>query len=317
MQQEIQYARDWLASGHAIVLVVVSKTWGSAPRPVGSLMIIHANGQFEGSVSGGCIEGTVILEAESLMGQTASKTLKFSIANKDAWQIGLACGGEIQIQLFPLGPQNAITFEQTLTAYEERRNGELVLNKSSDTAEFRANESKGPTRSPIFDDENSTILPITPKPALFIVGAVHIAQALIPMAQACDYTVTVIDPRGLFVKERHFSGAKLVQDWPDEFFKINSLDANTAVATLTHDPKIDDAALLEALKSDAFYIGSLGSKKTHAERIDRLKAKGFNEKQLARVHGPIGLNIGSRSAAEIAISILAQMIAVKRDANAI
>lgn len=145
---------------------------------------------------------------------------------------------------------------------------------------------------------------------LVIVGAVHIAQALIPMASAMNYDVTVIDPRGAFSDAQRFAGLHVSPDWPDEALEKMALDARTAVVTLTHDPKLDDAALAVALKSDAFYIGSLGSRKTHAARLERLKRLDFDEESLARIHGPVGLNIGARSAAEIAISIMAQMTQV-------
>lgn len=145
---------------------------------------------------------------------------------------------------------------------------------------------------------------------LVIVGAVHIAQALIPMASALDYEITLIDPRGAFADDQRFAGLEVSPDWPDEALEKMTLDARTAVVTLTHDPKLDDAALAVALKSDAFYIGSLGSGKTHAARLERLKRLDFNEDSLARIHGPVGLNIGARSAAEIAVSIMAQITQV-------
>lgn len=145
---------------------------------------------------------------------------------------------------------------------------------------------------------------------LVIVGAVHIAQALIPMAVALGYDVTVIDPRGAFADDQRFAGLDVSGDWPDEALQAMTLDARTAVVTLTHDPKLDDAALAVALKSDVFFIGCLGSRKTHGARLERLRQAGFNEEELARIHGPVGLDIGARSAAEIAISVLAQMTQV-------
>lgn len=145
---------------------------------------------------------------------------------------------------------------------------------------------------------------------LVIVGAVHIAQALIPMAAALGYQVTVIDPRGAFAESQRFAGLDVSGDWPDEALESMALDARTAVVTLTHDPKLDDAALAVALKSEVFFIGCLGSRKTHGARLERLRQAGFSEESLARIHGPVGLDIGARSAAEIALSVLAQMTQV-------
>lgn len=145
---------------------------------------------------------------------------------------------------------------------------------------------------------------------LVIVGAVHIAQALIPMARALDYQVSIVDPRGAFADDQRFAGLDVSQDWPDEALETMGLDGRSAVVTLTHDPKLDDAALGVALKSTAFYIGCLGSRKTHAARLERLRQNGFDKDNLARIHGPVGLDIGARSAAEIAISVLAEMTRV-------
>ena len=317
MLKELQYAQKWLADGHPIVLAVVAQTWGSAPRPKGSLMVIHEDGHFEGSVSGGCVEGSVIGEASVLMGTHTSKTLDFTVASEDAWQIGLACGGQIQIQLFPLGKNDAAPIKSALEYLGNRRAGELVLSKTKFGTSFSTDSKPENSQVPLVETEQDLTLIIWPLPVLCIVGAVHIAQALTSMAVACGYDTTIIDPRGIFVEERNFSGATIVHDWPDEFLQTHRLDASSALVTLTHDPKIDDAALLAGLGSDAFYIGSLGSKKTHAARIERLLEQGVAADQLERIHGPIGLNIGSKSPAEIAVSIMAQITAARRGIHAV
>lgn len=150
-----------------------------------------------------------------------------------------------------------------------------------------------------------------PPPRLIIVGAVHIAQSLAPMATMLDFDVTVVDPRGAWATSARFPGVKVIQDWADEAFQAMGLDVSTAVVTLTHDPKLDDPALKAALKSDAFYIGALGSRKTHAKRKERLSEVGITDDMFARVHGPVGLNIGAKSPAEIAVSILGQIVEVR------
>ena len=309
MLQDLQYAHNWLTNGHSIVLAVVTKTWGSAPRPVGSVMIIHEDGHFEGSVSGGCVEGTVIAEALALMQSKTSKTLEFSVATSDAWTLGLACGGQINIQLFPLGEEDIDAFKAAIDHLQRRIAGRLTLSKASSPAVFKPNQHSETSHFSVNETEQDLTIAICPPPKLYIVGAVHIAQALTPMATACGYEVKLIDPRAIFIEERTFGGAEIIQDWPDEYLAKSPLDAQCALVTLTHDPKIDDAALGQALASDAFYIGSLGSKKTHAARLERLSEHGFSDIQLARINGPIGLNIGSKLPAEIAVSIIAQLTA--------
>jgi xanthine dehydrogenase accessory factor len=318
MQNILTCAHNWLSDGSQIILAVVGKTWGSAPRPVGSIMAIHADGHFEGSVSGGCVEGEVIAQATALAGSAAHKTLTYTVSSEDAWQIGLACGGQIQIQLFALGPESAPALADAITALNTRKRGCLSLNFSPCCASFSYSEHlANPMPTAITEAGDQLHLAVLPKPALIIVGAVHISQALVPMAIACSYQVTVIDPRGLFLDKRHFGEAYIISDWPDTYLEQHPLDPCSALVTLTHDPKIDDAALRCALTSEAFYIGSLGSKKTHAARLERLQNSGFEHKNLHRIHGPIGLNIGAKSPAEIAVAIMAELTSTRRVGNEI
>lgn len=317
MYQELTWARKWLSDKKKVVLAIVTSTWGSAPRPVGSLMVIHEDGHFEGSVSGGCVEGAVISEAEALIGSDQCKSLEFTVSSEDAWQVGLACGGRIQIQLYPLDFESVSALQDTLSCIDTRLSGALSFKKEKVSTAFTSVQGGGNASALITDGPDKLTLAVTPSPQLFVIGAVHISQALTPMALACGYQVTVIDPRGLFVENRHFEGATIVHDWPDEFFETAVLDQLSALVTLTHDPKIDDAALSHGLRSEAFYIGSLGSKKTHASRVERLKNQDFNEKDLARINGPIGLNIGSKSPAEIAVSIMAELTANYRGLHAV
>jgi len=315
MHRSLKYARDWLAAGHPVVLAIVTKTWGSAPRPVGSLMVIHALGHFEGSVSGGCIEGSVITEATAMMGQHESKILDFTVASADAWQVGLSCGGKIQIRLFPLGLKAVDALTQALGAIKARRHGQLQFAFSDGGVTFT--DAPSPASTQLEIDEFSLSLFISPRLALVIIGAVHISQYLTPMAIACGYDVALVDPRELFIADRQFEGATLVRDWPDDYLQTAPLDASSAIVTLTHDPKLDDAALKPALESNAFYIGSLGSKKTHAARCARLAQVGYSAEQTARIKGPVGLAIGAKSPAEIAVSIMADITREYRDTCAL
>jgi len=317
MRDELKCAYDWLAAGRHIVVAVVAKTWGSAPRPKGSFMVIHADGHFEGSVSGGCVEGTVIAEAQTLMDRTTSKVLNFTVADSDAWNVGLACGGTIQIQLFPMRPGMEEEFSSALEAFKNRKYGSLRLDKVTSGIKYISSNLSGIKAAQLDETDENLTLAISPQSVLFIVGAVHISQRLAPMAAACDYDVTVIDPRELFVEDRDFPGATIVHEWPDDFFKSHPLDSASALVTLTHDPKIDDAALLCGMRSKAFYIGSLGSKKTHAARVARLEGQGVSTENIKRIFGPVGMRIGAKSPAEIAISIMAELTAIRRDSNAV
>ncbi len=301
---------DWHQSGLKTALAVVTKTWGSAPRGVGSLMAIAEDGRFEGSVSGGCVEGTVIAEANKLAQVGGHKLLSFSVSSEQAWEVGLACGGQIEILVVALSADVSAAAEALMSAIRARQTGALKLNLNSGTFAFEA----GPAPDALALYDSSLLLPVQPKHRLVIIGAVHIAQHLAPMALDAGYDVTVVDPRAAFTESRSFGGASLVEDWPDELFARMQPDTHTAVVTLTHDPKIDDAALIPALRSPAFYIGSLGSRKTHASRLERLTEKGFASEALARIHGPVGVNIGAKSPAEIAIAILAEITLVRRGA---
>lgn len=302
----------WQEVGLKTALAVVTKTWGSAPRRVGSLMAIASDGRFEGSVSGGCVEGTVIAEANVLAGSGGSKLLKFTVSSEQAWEVGLACGGQIEIMIVGFAGDIAQACSCILEALAHRNSGTISLALGEGALAFSPGD---PTALSIGD--HSLTLPVEPKRQLFIIGAVHIAEYLCVMADAAGYAVTIIDPRAAFSESRNFGACDLITDWPDEFLKGNCPDSRTAVVTLTHDPKIDDAALVPALASDAFYIGSLGSRKTHAARLARLREADLGGDTLARIHGPVGLNIGAANPAEIAVSILAEMTQTLRQADGI
>ncbi|MFC3051349.1 XdhC family protein [Kordiimonas pumila] len=319
MNEELRIAKKWLTEGSRVILAVVAKTWGSAPRQTGSLMVVHEHGHFSGSVSGGCVEGAVIAEAQALSStladSTASycKTLNYKVGPDEAWQVGLACGGEIRIILFSLRADNIAAIEESLhKTGTAREKCTLRLIKQSGDAVCLSNVAE----SAVTETDTHIDLTLSPKQRLYITGAVHIAETLAPLAGQCGFDVTVIDPRGMFTENHGYGGVTVVCDWPDEYFSANPLDSECALVTLTHDPKIDDAALIMALESNVFYIGSLGSKKTQATRISRLKAQEIPDTSLARIHGPVGLNIGAKSPQEIAVSIMAEIIAVKRGTDA-
>ncbi len=296
-------AADW--TGAPLALATVTSTWGSAPRPRGSHMLVHADGRFEGSVSGGCVEGEVLAAAASTIGDGAARRLRYGVADDTAWQAGLPCGGEIEILVQPVG---AGAFDPALfgriAAARAAGDGIAV---TSDLVTGRTEPGDRPGADRFVNH-------YAPPRRLLIVGAVQIAQSLVALARELDMAATVIDPRGRFLTAARFPATALDDRWPDEAVAAARPDRVTAVVTLSHDPKIDDPALAAALRSPAGYIAALGSRRSHAARIERLAGQGFDAAALARIEGPAGLDIGAIGPAEIALSIAAA--AVRRFATA-
>lgn len=313
-------ALRWHRAGQGAALATVVQTWGSAPRRVGSQLVVSGDGRIEGSVSGGCVEGAVIFEAQDALRDGKHRVLEFGVSDGDAFAVGLACGGTIRILVEPIGGTLPADLLEELVAaqdsrlalaYEVNLNtgvGRLVRDGYSDRLRL--------DRSGVEEDGETFVAVHNPPLRLVVVGAVHIAQALVPMAQIAGYDPVVIDPRSAFASAERFPGVTLLDDWPDEAVTALGLDARTALVLLTHDPKLDDPALEEALAAAqdeaCFYIGALGSKRTHAKRVERLQAAGFSAAEIARIHGPVGLDIGAAGPAEIAVAILAEMTTVLR-----
>jgi xanthine dehydrogenase accessory factor len=301
----LRIARDWLSQGKQLALATVVRTWGSAPRGVGSHLIICDDGRFEGSVSGGCVEAAVIEAARLAMADGKPQRLTFGISDAMAWEVGLACGGQIEILLQP--KIEIALLDSIIATVAAGRTCQMITDMSSGRSQFSedsaANSALGDTHF---------VRVYEPKLRLAVVGAVHIAQALVPMAAQLGYEVLLIDPRTAFTSSEHFNSAQVSNDWPDEALRNWTLTPRSALVTLTHDPKLDDPALEAALASPAFYIAALGSKKTHAARCERLREKGFSDEAIARIHGPAGLHIGAKSPAEIALSVMAQMTSILR-----
>jgi len=308
-------ALAWHREGKGAALATVVQTWGSAPRRVGSQLAISGEGEIEGSVSGGCVEGAVVVEALDAIEAGTPLMLEYGVSDGDAFAVGLACGGTIRVLVEPIGSvMPEATLEALVAARAARRPVAYVtamkagrrLVETGFETRFRMDRSG-------FEEDGETFVAIhNPPLRLIVVGAVHIAQALMPMARIAGYDPVLIDPRGSFGSAARFPGETILDDWPDEGVSAVGLDSRTALMLLTHDPKLDDPALELALASPCFYIGALGSTRTHAKRIERLTSKGFDETQLARIHGPVGLDIGAAGPSEIAVSILAQMTRVLR-----
>ena len=302
-------ASAWAGQGHNLAIAVVIKTWRSSPRKMGSIMIIRDDGLVAGSVSGGCVEGAVIDSALATMQDGFAKRLEFGVADATAWEVGLSCGGEISVWVVPLSLIGVDMLEIVQNKYADR----YPIYLSFDLENMSVFEKDEAFSATSLDTEQKIFnLLISPRPRVFIIGAVHISQYLASMLTGCGYAVSVIDPRTTFAKEERFQDIELITLWPDEVLDKVILDAETAIITLTHDPKIDDNALDIALNSNAFYIAALGSKKTHESRCARFLKKGFDQTTLNRIHGPAGLDIGAITPAEIAASILAEMITKRR-----
>ncbi|WP_170368372.1 XdhC family protein [Ruegeria arenilitoris] len=309
-------ALAWFREGRGAVLATVVETWGSAPRRVGAQLVIAGDGRIEGSVSGGCVEGAVIVEALEAIEEGEARLLEFGVTDEDAFSVGLACGGTIRVLVEPVGAVLPEPMLAELVAARARREpvayevnvetGHRALRRNAYADRLRMDRSG-------FEEDGRTFVAVhNPPLRLIVVGAVHIAQALVPMARIAGYDPIIIDPREAFASKSRFPGEKLLTDWPDEAVASIGLDSRTAMVLLTHDPKLDDPALQAALDSDVFYIGALGSSRTHAKRVQRMTEAGFSAEQLQRIHGPIGLDIGAAGPAEIAVAIIAQITAVLR-----
>lgn len=310
-------ALAWHRAGKGAALATVIETWGSAPRQAGSQLAISGEGEMTGSVSGGCVEGAVITEALDALQDRKPRILTFGVSDETAFAAGLACGGTIRVLVEPVGEGAEALPEAVLAALTEARAAASAVAIATNPASWERRLLQ-PGDDPAIDarfksdrsgmEADGRFIAIhNPPLRLIVIGAVHIAQPLLTIARACGYAPSLIDPRAAFGSAARFPGETLLDDWPDEALAALKPDARTAIVTLTHDPKLDDPAIRFALASPAFYLGCLGSTRTHAKRVERLSAAGFTPDQIARIHAPVGLNIGARTPAEIAVSIMAQI----------
>jgi xanthine dehydrogenase accessory factor len=296
----------WLAAGRRCELVTVIKTWGSSPRPVGAMLAVCEDGQVVGSVSGGCIEDDLIEQVRTRgITRTVPQVVSYGISADQAHQFGLPCGGTIELAIEPLAQASAIA-----ALLERLARGELV-ERRVDLATGAATLALAAPGAILRIEDGMLHTVHGPRWRLVLIGAGPLSRFLAQVATGMDYRVTVCDPREEYRAGFDIAGVELVHQMPDDLVIEARLDARSAVVALTHDPKLDDLALMEALKSDAFYVGAIGSRLNNAKRRERLKLFDLTDQQLARLHGPVGLYIGSKTPAEIAISILAEITAVK------
>ncbi len=311
----LRQAEIWRRAGRGVALATVVETFGSAPRPVGSHLVVDEAGVFFGSVSAGCVEGEVIMAAHDAIAAGAPRFLEFGGADDAVWRPGLSCGGRIAILVERIDATRLAVLSEVNAAIVARRPCATITPLGGGATRLvRADELalEGRSRIILLEGRRSFVNCYQPGPRLLVVGAAHVAQALAPMATLGGFDVTIIDPREAYALAERFPQARLDTRWPDEALPAIGLDATTAVAVLTHDPKIDDLALRLALASDCFYVGALGSHATNARRVERLKALGVGPLALERLRAPIGLDIAAVSPAEIAASILAELILARR-----
>ena len=304
----VRTAMDWMNRGHRVVLGTVVRTWGSSPRPPGSLMIIRDDGQVAGSLSGGCIEDDLIGRVKR--GELASRlpqSTTYGVSAEEAQRFGLPCGGTVQIVLEPLSAQSML--RELLSAIEEHRVVRRRLELATGLVSLRPCEDGDALH---FDGQ---VLDTVhgPRLRLVIIGGGQLSRYLASMAVMLDYRVTVCDPR----EEYHegwdaMEGVTLSRLMPDDLVIAMNFDANSALVAVTHDPKLDDLALMEALKTPAFYVGALGSRRNNDARRQRLLQFDVSEAEVAKLRGPVGLNLGGKTPPEIALSVVAEMTAARR-----
>ena len=334
---------NWGAGDNkSIALATVIQTWGSSPRRAGAKMALTPDGKITGSVSGGCVEGAVFDAGVEVLKSNTPQLLHFGVADETAWEVGLACGGSIDIFVKPLDTnffqalrsilikESPAVIVTVVRAPIEILAREMLLRDDGGVTGTISNEldervldlaketlSNGTSRRVMLNETIEIFLEvILPPPTIIAVGGVHITIALMALAKTLGYRTVVIDPRSAFGNAERFPNVdQLIQAWPDDAFQQIPLTRSTALAMLTHDPKLDDPALKIALPSPAFYVGALGSKTTQAKRRQRLLDEGLTEAQLNRLHGPIGLEIGAGTPEEIAMSIMAEIVSARNNAH--
>ena len=308
----IRTAMDWMNRGHRVVLGTVVRTWGSSPRPPGSLMIIRDDGQVAGSLSGGCIEDDLIVRVKrGELAQRLPQSTTYGVTAEEAQSFGLPCGGTVLIVLEPLSAQSML--REMLSAIEEHRVVRRRLELATGFVSLRACDDGDALH---FDGQ---VLETVhgPRLRLVVIGAGQLSRYLASMAVMLDYRVTVCDPReeyheGWLSEQGRMEGVTLSRLMPDDLVIAMNLDANSALVAVTHDPKLDDLALMEALKTPAFYVGALGSRRNNENRRKRLLDFDVSQGEVKNLRGPVGLNLGAKTPPEIAMSVLAEMTAVRR-----
>lgn len=342
MKELFSEIENWANINKDFALATVVKTWGSSPRPVGSTMIISEEMEIAGSVSGGCVEGAVLKAAKEILETGGGKRLAYGVTDEEAWQVGLSCGGSIQVYLEKfysnhhseakqsiwkhlshcLSSNEACILITQLANGEHNNalvlpNGEIYGDDQRALIREHALRAFRERKSQVFEIEDQQYFAqVFPrKSQMLIIGVAHITVDLIHLAKLYDFETIVIDPRGAFTNKTQFISApdQIFEAYPEEVLDRFDLDAYSFAVILSHDPKIDDNALHILLKSDIAYIGALGSRKTHAKRTQRLKNAGFTDEEISKIHAPIGMDINAKKPREIALSIMGEVIKVQNE----
>ena len=297
---------DWLRSGHSVTLFTVVQTWGSAPRPVGSLLALRDDGRIEGSVSGGCIEDDLLMrQANGAAYSSGCKLVTYGVTREESARFGLPCGGTLQLVAEPLIHGEWI--KPLLASCDKHQRVRRELDLASGEVQLQTVD-----RDETFDFDGETLrAPFGPGWRILMIGAGQLSRYAADLAIGLGFEVLICDPREAYNQDWPVAGVRFVDGMPDDAVLAIEPDAHTAIVALTHDPRLDDMALLTALESDAFYVGALGSRGNSAKRKERLVSLGISSTKVERLHGPIGLAIGSRTPAEIALSMMAEVVAIK------
>jgi xanthine dehydrogenase accessory factor len=314
MRDVMTEVKAWLESGDLVAVATVISTWGSAPRPAGSRMAISQSGKIAGSVSGGCLEGEVFEQAQAVLKGKPASLFHYGVSDDLAWTVGLSCGGEVDVLVEPL----AQVHRELIAALDAERPVVLKTDVGPTPGARELLTTADPAVPDLLDREKPVsqdgvfLEPFPRPPELFIFGGSHVAIPLTGLASAIGFRVTVVDARSKFADRERFPEARrVIHAWPDEVLKDLPMDGSTYVVILTHDPKFDDPTITAALRGRPRYIGAIGSKKTHRDRVARLVAAGVSPSEIERVHAPIGLDLGAQTAEETALAILSQMVAVR------
>lgn len=305
---------SWLKTGQSCWLATVVQTWGSSPRPEGSLLACSADGQISGSLSGGCVEDDLLEKlTKGELAATQAQFFQYGITAQETEKLGLPCGGHLYIVVEPQTPDDKTIdhFQQLNDALDQRR----CIQRRVDLAQQTTDIAQVDGHKALDWNEDTQTLTHTygPRYQLFIIGAGMVSQYLADMAKLLDYEVTVCDPREDLLRDFSVTGIRKINDMPDDAVRLYAKDPATAIVALTHDPRIDDMGLMEALTTDAFYIGAMGSTRSSASRRERLLALDLSAQDIDKLHAPIGLSIGSKTPPEIAIAILAEVTAVRKN----
>ncbi len=340
MKDLLKKIQEWKSIHKSFAIATVIKTWGSSPRPIGSSMIISEDMEIAGSVSGGCVEGAVVKSALPLLKNGEGKQLSFGVTNDEAWEVGLSCGGKMDVYVEPfLGAnesENLIwkRLEECLennqgcilmTRLSDGKGQHILILADGEIVGENKNEAIQKTGLLAFRQRKNQVVEIEGiqyfaqvfprKSQMLIIGAAHITVDLVQLAKMYDFHTIVIDPRGIFTNKTQFTTQPdfIFEKYPSEILYEFKLDQYTYAIVLSHDPKIDDNALEILLRSKVGYIGALGSRKTHAKRVARLLEKGFSEKEIKKIHSPVGVDIKAKTPKEIALSIMGEVIQVKNE----